>query len=282
MARSRRRPMALRLLMDLIVIYGAVVLLAFLFQRKLMYFPGSSPVETPSGDPYSSLEDVTLSTQDGLRIRGWYWPGTRPVTLLIFHGNGGHRGHRLEWLEDLHSLGMGVFLLDYRGYGGSEGSPTEAGLYLDAEAARSWVEKRTGSAIVYFGESLGTSVAVELARRHPPSALILQSGFSSAVDVARRAYPFLPVRLLLKDRFETRAKLPEAAAPVLVIHGDKDSIVPASMGRSLYEAAREPREWYLVPGADHNDLPWVGGRAYLERIDEFVRRHAEGTVGGPK
>ena len=119
---------------------------------------------------------------------------------------------------------------------------------------------------------MGCGVAVELATRKPPSGLILQSGFSSAVDVAGKAYPYLPVRLLMKDKYDSAAKMSMISCPVLVIHGERDSLIPIRLGRALFEAAREPKEWLAVPGAGHNDVPEVGGRAYLRKIDEFLRR----------
>lgn len=255
--------------------YLAVLVVVYFFQRRLQYFPSPGPVALPSGAMYEGLEEFTATASDGVRLRGWYWPGTRPIVLLIFNGNGGHRGHRLDWMADLRSLGVGVCAVDYRGYGGSQGVPTEEGLYRDAEAALDWLEGRGLEKVVYLGESLGSAVAVELARRRPPAALIVQSGFSSAVDVGQKAYPFLPVRLLMKDRYESAAKIAQVRAPSLFIHGTKDSIVPIRFGRALHDAATGVKEWYEVPNADHNDLPWVGGRAYLERIRRFLQEHVE-------
>jgi uncharacterized protein len=260
-------------LRNLAAVYIIFIVLVYLFQRKLQYFPDPSEVPLPQGEEYLGLETVDLTTVDGLHITGWHWPGGRPVTLLIFHGNAGHRGHRLDWVRNLHGLGYGVFILDYRGYGGSDGSPTEEGLYRDGEAALQWLQHKKDLKLVYFGESLGCGVAVELAVRHPPEALILQSGFSSALAVARKAYPYLPVRLLMKDRYECLEKIQKVSCPLLIIHGERDSLIPIGIGRELFEAAREPKEWFPLPGADHNDLPWVGGRAYLEKIDAFLRRH---------
>ena len=260
-------------LRNLAAIYIIFIFLVYLFQRKLQYFPDPSEVPLPQGEEYLGLETVDLTTVDGLHITGWHWPGDRTVTLLIFHGNAGHRGHRLNWVRDLQSLGYGVFILDYRGYGGSDGSPTEEGLYRDGEAALQWLQHKKDPKLVYFGESLGCGVAVELAVRHPPEALILQSGFSSALAVARKAYPYLPVRLLMKDRYECMEKIQKVSCPLLIIHGERDSLIPIGIGRELFEAAREPKEWFPLPGADHNDLPWIGGRAYLEKIDAFLRRH---------
>jgi uncharacterized protein len=260
------------LLRSLAAMYIIAVVLVYLFQRKLQYFPDPSEVPLPQGEEYLGLETVELTTVDGLHITGWHWPGDRPVTLLIFHGNAGHRDHRLDWIKEFHSSGYGIFILDYRGYGGSEGSPTEEGLYRDGEAALQWLKHKRVSKIVYLGESLGCGVAVELATRHPPDALILQSGFSSALAVARKAYPYLPVRLLMKDRYECMEKIQKIKCPLLMIHGERDSIIPIGVGRDLFEAAKGPKEWFPVPGADHNDLPWTGGRAYLEKIDAFLRQ----------
>jgi uncharacterized protein len=265
---------AWRLLRDLASIYLLLLGLAFLFQRRLQYFPDTSPVPLPQGERYQDLREVQLISANGLRLWGWHWPSRQATTLLVLHGNAGHRGHRLDWIEDLRRLGCGIFILDYRGYGGSAGAPTEEGLYQDAEVAAKWLKTRGKQQLVYLGESMGCGVAVELATRQPAAGLILQSGFSSAVDVAAKTYPFLPVRLLMKDRYESGAKMSKISCPVLVIHGERDSLIPIRLGRALYEAAQEPKEWWVVPGADHNDLPQVGGREYLRKIDEFLRRIA--------
>jgi len=261
-----------RLLRDVAVLYLVFAGLLYIFQRKLQYFPDPASVPVPRGPRYDGIETVSLATTDGLHLFAWHWPGRFTPTLVIFHGNAGHRGHRLDWIEDLHSLGYGVFILDYRGYGGSEGSPTEEGLYRDGEAVLGWLGRQEIRNLVYFGESLGCGVAVELAKRQPPRALILQSGFSSAVDVARKAYPYLPVRLLMKDRFNSKEKMAKIPCPVLFIHGERDSIIPLKLGRALYEAANEPKTWFPIPGADHNDLPWVGGKTYLDGIQELLKQ----------
>jgi fermentation-respiration switch protein FrsA (DUF1100 family) len=267
------QPFLWKVIVFVFFVYVAIALLTFLIQRKLQYFPATSPVPLPRGKHYRDLEEFTVTTSDGVRLVGWYWQGQRPVTLLVFHGNGGHRGHRIEWLESMHSLGLGICVIDYRGYGGSDGSPSEEGLYRDAEAALGWLKSRQTGSIVYFGESLGSGVATELALRFPPAALILESAFTSAVDIGQKAYPFLPVRLLMKDRYESLRKIGKISAPLLMIHGEADSLVPVENGRTLFEAAAEPKEWYGVPAAGHNDLQWVGGKGYLERINQFLRQH---------
>ncbi len=261
-----------RLARDLVLLYLVFAGLVYLFQRRLQYFPDPASVPLPHDPKYRGIETVNLTTTDGLRLFAWHWPGRSPVTLVIFHGNAGHRGHRLDWIEDLHSLGYGVFALDYRGYGGSEGSPTEEGLYRDGEAALLWLGKQGIHDLVYFGESLGCGVAVEMAKRQPPLGLILQSGFSSALDVARRVYPFLPVRLLMKDRFDLKKKMAKIFCPILFIHGERDSTIPMKLSRALYEAANNPKTWFPIPEADHNDLPWVGGKTYLDGIQVFLQQ----------
>jgi fermentation-respiration switch protein FrsA (DUF1100 family) len=262
----------LRLVILAACAYAGLVAIVFVFQRRLQYFPFGGVPRIPAGEAYRGIEEVEVVSRDGLKLRGWYWPGTMPVAVYVLHGNAGHRGHRIGWLEELHARGATVFILDYRGFGGSEGSPTEEGLYLDAEAGARWLAARGAGKVVYFGESLGSAVAIELALRAPPAGMVLQAGFPSATEVARRAYPFLPVRLLLRDRFEMDGRIRRVTCPLLFIHGDRDSIVPVDLGRALHDAAAGPKEWFEVPGADHNDIAQVGGAAYFDRILELVRR----------
>lgn len=253
--------------------YLVVLLLVYVLQRRLQYFPDASDVSLPTGESDTGIEEFSVTAEDGVRLKGWYWPqpvASAPV-LLILHGNGGNRADRLEWLEMLRSLECGICIIDYRGYGGSGGRPTEKGLYRDAEAAYNWITERTDAPLVYFGESLGTAVAVELARRHPPAALILQSGFSSAVDVGQEAYPLLPVRFFLKDTYNSIGKISQLRAPLLVIHGTRDRIVPIHFARKLYEVAPQPKQWLEIPQAGHNDLPWVQPRDYLAALENFLK-----------
>lgn len=251
--------------------YAGLALLIYLVQRQLQYFPDPSPVERPAGEDFKTLEELNLVTTDGVRISAWYWPGKRLDNVLMFHGNAGHRGHRLDWARGFHELGFGVFLLDYRGYGGSDGSPTEQGLFLDAQAALRWLSQKPGR-VIYLGESLGSGPAIELAVAQPPTAIILHAPLTSAVDVAQAAYPFLPVRLLLKDRYENDRKIGRITSPVLVIHGERDSVIPFRLGRRLFETATSPKEWLAVPEADHNNLAEVGGRLYWKTIQSFLEK----------
>jgi fermentation-respiration switch protein FrsA (DUF1100 family) len=254
----------------LAVTYIAVLILAYFFQRRLLYFPSAEPAVIPALPRYHDLHEVDLTAADGVPLKAWHWPGRRPLTFLVFHGNAGHREHRLSWLERLRETGAGIFILDYRGYGGSGGSPSEDGLYRDAEAAAAWLEAKAISPVVYVGESLGAAVAVELALKRPPEAIILQSAFTSAGAVGQSAYPFLPVVLMIRDRFDTISKIGRISCPVMVIHGGMDSLIPLSMGRTLFEAVPGRKEWYEVAGADHNDPIWLLGADYVERISKFL------------
>ena len=269
------------LLKGLLVIYVVLVGSVYLFQRKLQYFPNADPVPLPQGQALRGLQEIELETEDGIRLLSWYWPGERPLTLAYFSGNGGNRADRLEWARDFHRLGYGLLLLEYRGYGGNPGTPTETNLYRDAQAALDWLAREPGRKLVYLGESLGSGVAVEMATRAAPAGLIIQSGFSSAADVGQHRYPLLPVDLLMKDPFDSLPKIKSLSCPLLAIHGDLDRTVPLSLGRALFEAAPEPKEWLLVPGAAHNDVSAVGGQSYWKTIDDFLNEvSGSGPNGG--
>ncbi|MEW5976866.1 MAG: alpha/beta hydrolase [Acidobacteriota bacterium] len=260
------------ILKSVIVIYLALVAFVYLFQRRMQYYPDRRPVFPPPDPAYSEIQDISFTTSDGQRLSAWYWPASKPVTLVLFHGNAGNRADRLSWIDGLHELGYGVLIPDYRGYGGSEGQPSEEGLYLDAQAAVKWLKTKSSSQVVYLGESLGSAVAVETALRVKPSSLILQSGFSSALAVASHVYPYLPVRLMMKDRYECLDKIPRIGCPLLMIHGEHDSVIPIRLGRALYDAAVEPKQWLSIPGADHNDVPWVGAQTYWNSVSSFLKQ----------
>ena len=246
-----------------------------MIERHFIYFPES----IVAGDPATvglSYDDVSFVASDGIRLHGWFVPGRSDVTLLWCHGNAGNISHRLDNMQLTHSeLGLNVFIFDYRGYGRSEGTPSEQGTYLDAEAALGYLGSRedvSSERIIYFGRSLGGGVAVELAVRHPPHGLILESAFPSIPYMARLVYPFLPISPLLQTRYDSEAKIARVDAPVLVLHGDRDNLVPMKAGRRLFEAARDPKEFHTIHGARHNDTYLVGGGAYWEALRSFVGR----------
>lgn len=238
-------------------LYGLMVGGLYLMQRQLMYFPDDErPAPADWGVP--EMEPVTLTTGDGLELLAWYHPAPsadRPV-VAYFHGNGGHIGLRGSKVRPFLDAGYGVLLLTYRGYSGNPGRPSEAGLYADGRAALAFLRRRGVAAerMVLYGESLGSGVAVQLATETRVAALVLEAPFSSAGDVAAHAFPFLPARQLVRDRFDSAAKIASVRAPVLVIHGERDRVVPPRFGRKLFEAANEPKESRFIAGAGHNDL----------------------------
>jgi uncharacterized protein len=260
----------------------ALLLLVYFEQRRLIYFPDRE-VPSPRTLGLSSVVEAEFAAEDGVALRGWFapaWDPPRRLAVLVAHGNGGSVADRAPLLRALPRLGLDVLVFDYRGYGKSaDVAPTEDGLYRDGRAALAWLRQRTGlptQRLVLYGESLGTGVAVELAHEllpDSPAALVLQSPFTSLPDAAATHYPFLPVRLLLRDRYDNLAKLPALRAPLLVLHGTRDAIVPVAEGRALCAAASGPKRFVEVPKRDHNDL-WADERARTEDIrsflDEFV------------
>jgi len=223
-----------------------------------------------------TAEEVSFRTEDGLDLAGWFVHGRRGTgrtAVLVFNGNGGDRSMRVMLAQALHQAGLSVMLFDYRGYGGNPGTPAEQGLALDARAARAYLAGRSDidpSRLVYFGESLGCAVAVGLATTQPPAAMVLRSPFTTLAEAGRYHYPYLPVGLLLADRYPSLERIGAIGCPLLVIAGDADRIVPASMSRRLYDAAREPRRFLLIPGADHNDMELLAGTTLIKNVLSFV------------
>ncbi|HEY8535203.1 MAG TPA: alpha/beta hydrolase [Vicinamibacterales bacterium] len=267
-----------------LALIGVIVGLSMLWalQRRLMYFPfGAVPEPGAIG---LRAETVQFRTTDGLTLGGWLVPPTgapRGVTIVVFNGNAGNRSFRAPLAARFAEAGYTTLLFDYRGYGGNPGTPTETGLLLDARAATAWLTTEGGASqerLVYFGESLGTGVAVALAAEVPPAALVLRSPFTSMVDVARHHYPFLPVRLLLRDRYDAVSLIGSIQRPVLVIAGDRDRIVPETLSRRLFDAASEPKELLVLPGRDHNDEPLVAGTEMVAAVDAFIRRFVPDPV----
>ncbi|HXG37785.1 MAG TPA: alpha/beta hydrolase [Bacteroidota bacterium] len=253
------------------------MLLLMLFEERFIFFPSSYPdgyYEEARSLPF--LEDCWFMTEDGVKLHGWFARRDSAIaTLVISHGNAGNLSHRLPIIKTFRDFGFNVFMYDYRGYGRSEGSPTEEGVYRDGRAAFDYVIRRSdvdSTNVILFGTSLGGAVAVDVALDRPAAGMILESTFSSARDVARVAYPFLPAQFLLRSKFDSAEKIRSIRIPLLFLHGDQDSIIPISLGRKLFEAANEPKTFHVVSGADHNDIFWVGGRAYLEQIRNFALR----------
>ena len=244
-----------------------------MIERQFIYFPERT-LETDPSVQGLAFEDVYFTTGDGVRLHGWFVPGNNDVTWLWFHGNAGNIGHRVDNLKLVHDqLGVNVFLFDYRGYGQSQGTPSEQGTYLDAQAALAYLRTRDDVApdrIVYFGRSLGTAVAVDLATQDAPYALILESPLPSIAYMARHAYPFLPIGSLLRTKYDTVAKMGGVNAPLLVLHGDRDDIISIEAGREVFDAAGGPKSFHTIEGAGHNDTYLVGGQPYWDALKRFM------------
>jgi len=259
-----------------VAVIAAVLVLIWATQRRFMYFP-TQEVPTLGDVGLTNVEPVTLKTTDGLDLSGWFVAASGPlprVTVLVFNGNAGNRAHRSPLAAALHRHDLQVLLVDYRGYGGNPGSPTEKGLAADSRAARAFLIGRPdvdASRLVYFGESLGTAVAVDLAVEHAPAALVLRSPFTSMGDLGQHHYPFLPVRLLLRDRFATIDKIRRIRVPLLVIAGGRDRIVPIENSRRLYDAAVAPKTLLVLPDADHNDDELLAGDDMIRAIIRFLQ-----------
>lgn len=267
------------------------LILIMAFEDKLIYFPAKYPEgywtvrETCArdGEMLPRIEDCHFAASDGVTLHGWYCAPLRceggvgvPVgadmVVLWFHGNAGNISYRYDMIREMMELPVQVFIIDYRGYGKSEGKPTERGLYLDARAAWDYLINERLVAperIVIFGKSLGVVPAIDLASRVEPAGLIVQSGFTSAADMAATVLPFLP-RVFLKTKMDSLSKISRVRCPKLFIHSRADEVVPYKLGRRVYEAAPEPKEFYEVKGAPHNTTYIVGGKPYFEALRRFV------------
>jgi len=246
----------IKALAALLLAYGGLVALVYLFQRSLQYYPDPR-LGPPADHGVPEMAVVRLHTSDNLSLKSWYAPAPqgRP-TVVYFHGNAGNISGRAHKARVLIDAGYGVLLVEYRGYGDNPGTPSEAGLYADAHAALDFLHAQgvTERELVLYGESLGSGVAVQIATERPPRAVILEAPYTTIADVAKRAYWFLPVEALLKDRFESIRKIAALHAPLLILHGELDATVPVDLGRRLFDAAPEPKHAVWFPEAGHTDL----------------------------
>lgn len=267
--------------LSLAIIYALVVALMWAFQERLLYLPnaGREHVATPA-DRGLAWEAVTLTTEDDVALDAWWVPAPEPRgSLLFFHGNAGNISHRLESIAQFHRLGLSVLIVDYRGYGRSEGRPSEAGTALDARAAWQWLRDAGNETdeIVVFGRSLGAAVAAALAaslaeQQTAPAAVILESPFSSVPALAQDLYPFLPVRWLARIDYPVKTYVTQISAPLLVIHSHDDEIIPFAQGEAVYRAAQQPKQLLEIQGG-HNTGFLDSEPAYSEGIDAFLRAY---------
>lgn len=273
----------IRLIGFLAAIYVLVLGALYLLQRSLMYFPDRTRPE-PAAFGVGEMAVVTLTTADGLDLVAW-WRAPEaegaPVVVL-FHGNAGHIGNRGFKVRPFLDQGWGVLLTTWRGYSGNAGRPTEQGLYSDGRAALGFLEAQGigRGHMVLYGESLGSGVAVHMAfeaeaAEDPVGAVVLEAPFTSAGDVGARQYPIFPIRYLIRDRYDSLAKIGRVRAPLLIVHGERDSVVAPAFGRRLLEAANQPKEGHFIPGAGHNNLFEFGAAAVV--VDFIRRRLGSGT-----
>jgi len=244
-------------------------------ESGFIFYPEKSLIGTPA-DLGLEYEEALFSATDGVQLHGWFIPGKGPFTLLWCHGNAGNISHRLDNIRLLHDLvGVHIFIFDYRAYGRSAGKVSEQGTYRDAEGALAYLRSRSdlnSTHIVYFGRSLGSAVAVNLAVKENPAGLILESPFLSIREMAKIIFPFLPLGPFLRIRYDSLAKIAQVGCPLLIIHGDRDGVIPYSQGKRLYTAAPEPKKFYTIRGAGHNDTYIVGGEEYFATLKCFLAK----------
>ena len=268
----------MRRVVRVVVIVALAVLLAigvmWVFQRRFIYFPSQVLPDVAAVLP--GAEEVVFPTDDGLTLAAWWVPAAGDAnggTVVVFNGNAGNRGDRIPLALALAERGYGLLLVDYRGYGGNPGRPTEDGLLADGRAAVAYLETRPdvdADRLVYFGESLGAAVAIGLAEQEPPAALVLRSPFASLPDIGSVHYPFLPTSVLLWDRYPNLERIRGIEVPVLVVAGSADSIVPVAQSQRLYEAASAPKVFVMIEGADHNDFELTAGDELVAEVAAFL------------
>jgi len=251
--------------------YVLVMVVMMFFEESFIFFPSRYPAGDWQPDGLT-FEDVFFTAADGTRIHAWYVPHNAPRAVVLYcHGNAGNLSHRAETLRVLHEyVGVSVLIFDYRGYGRSDGKPDEPGVLADARAARKWLasrEKIEETDIVLMGRSLGGAVAVDLAVRDGARALVLESTFSSLTDVAAYYYSLLPIRRLMRTRFDSVSAIASYHGPLLQSHGDADTIIPIEFGRRLFQFANQPKQFVTIHDADHNDLQ---PPQYYDKLTAFL------------
>jgi len=272
------------------IAYVALCLLVYFKQNSYIYYPDKSVGLTPA---YFKLpfDSVRLKAQDGTMIAGWFVPANSDRAVLICHGNAGNIANRLDLILTFHNMGLNVMIFDYRGYGDSSGKPTEEGTYVDAQAAWDYIHESRikdriapnkqfeSKNIAIYGESLGGAVAAWLAEQTHPGALILDSTFTSAPDMAKKMFPFLPARRLCKFKYDTIGRIHKIACPVLIAHSENDEMIPCTQGLMLFNAAKQPKQFIGMSG-QHNDGGILTSPNHLKTVDEFLSKYLGQPLNG--
>jgi len=253
--------------------YGGLGLILYFMQPKFLYGPVGEISYTP-GELGLDFEKVIFRTDDGLQLNGWYIPADNSrFTMLFCHGNGGNMMHRLDSINIFHDLGLNCFIFDYRGYGNSQGKPSEEGTYTDAMAAYKWLIEEKGIStndIIIFGRSLGGSIAAQLAGKIKVKALVIESTFTSYIAIGKKFYPYMPVRWFAGFSYQTINHIKEVHCPVMIIHSRDDEVIPFEFGLELYEAAKEPKDFVEILGS-HNDGFLISGEIYNKAWKKWLK-----------
>ncbi len=273
--------MLLSLVTTLLIIYFGLGLMLYFLQPRLTFQPSRDVPYNPS-DIELQYDDVKLETTDGLTLSAWYIPAENAkFTLLFCHGNGGNMAHRLESINIFNRLGLNCLIFDYRGYGDSNGKPSEKGVYIDTQTAYDWLinkKKFSPENIIIFGRSVGASIAAHLASNVKAKGLIMESSFTSYADIGHKYYPYMPVRLLARYSFSAIDYIKKVHCPILSIHSPDDDIIPFKLGRPLYAAANEPKEFLEISG-NHNEGFLDSGQIYYHGLEdwlEFLKNYRHG------
>ncbi|NIP24846.1 MAG: alpha/beta fold hydrolase [Phycisphaerae bacterium] len=276
--------MLITIFIVLFVAYWGMGIILYIMQPHFLYCPVREVVYTPE-ELGMDFEDVVFKTDDGLSLNGWYIPAENShMTVLFCHGNGGNIMHRLDSINIFYNLGLNCFIFDYRGYGSSEGKPGEEGTYLDVKAAYEWLTKEkkvSPNNIIIFGRSLGGSIAAQLASKVRSRALIIESTFTSYVDIGRKFYPYMPVRWFARFSYRTIDYIRDVRCPVMIIHSRSDDVVPFEFGLELYEAANAPKEFVEIIGS-HNDGFLVSGEVYKKSWTKWLQFLKESERGADR
>jgi len=259
-------------LSSIVVAYLVVLVFIYFYQRNLLYHPSENNYQ--NDEIKFEYEEVNIEVENEIKLKSWLINKdfNKFKTLLIFHGNAGDLSNRIYKLNELNKLEINILLISWRGFSGNKGSPTEKNLYKDAEAAIKWLNKKNvnNNQIILYGESLGTGIAVEMAKKNDFNSIILESPFTSIENSAKIYYPYLPVKYLLKDRYDTISKIKMVESPIMIMHGEKDDVVPFSMGKELFEKANSPKQSYFTPDDDHM---MEFNASLLKNIKDFIEKY---------